>query len=364
MNRESLTLIGGLSLTRYGSHYILGNRTRSLLIEAGVEYAALAALARGHDLFDDQIIGRDQVGKEIATQLIAKLKRQNFLITTNKALTMPKRYLDEVTERDVSANQLRDRALPELVAAQWIDGRADGGATTVSARNSFHIELSGRSRVITLLHAILLSSGISVISSSDFDDAPNIGNSDIGVAGISPTDIGTSYYARMEEMRQHLSLFPTSRSQRRDQGATKPLLIIHYGRPTPDLIADWMTTDTAHLVITGALGDHCTVGPLVIPRQTPCLRCLTLFEFDQLGWSNSESVTLTPQPELPMHLAHTIAGVAASAALNFIDMQSDEIERERQTLLGSFLDFDFHRSATPQMVAISRHPLCGCHDFM
>ena len=362
MAERRISLIDGLTLARRGDSYILGNRTRSLEISPGFEYAAVRALARGEDPADaSSQFASSQFTSSQYARLVHRLHHLNFLITERKSLAMPQRYLQAVTERDVSAHQMLDRAQPELLQAQWIDGRSDGGATTIGARAHSHIALSGRSRTITLLHTILLSSGVSAISSADFDDQPLITNHDIGVAGITPTDIGKSYYQYTDQLRRQLALSPTSRSQKRDQSQSAPHLVIHYGSPTPDLVADWMTAGLPHLVISPPFGDHCTIGPLVIPGKTPCLRCLSLFEIDCNGWSSFAAEPLTPISELPMHIAHTVAGIVASIALHWIDSQSDQIERERLTLIGEFLDLDFQRSVHPQVVAISRHPLCGCH---
>jgi hypothetical protein len=61
---------------------------------------------------------------------------------------------------------------------------------------------------------------------------------------------------------------------------------------------------------------------------------------------------MTPVDELPMVVAHYIAAIVAGQILHFIDGTSPAG--------GEALYVNFQRLTSPQVVAIARHPLCGC----
>jgi hypothetical protein len=61
---------------------------------------------------------------------------------------------------------------------------------------------------------------------------------------------------------------------------------------------------------------------------------------------------LTPVDEIPMAVAHYIAAIVAAEVLHFIDGTSSSG--------GEVHYINFQNLTAPQVVAIARHPLCGC----
>jgi hypothetical protein len=66
--------------------------------------------------------------------------------------------------------------------------------------------------------------------------------------------------------------------------------------------------------------------------------------------------------EYPQIAAHAVAALAASTVIAFIDAEtiSQSPEVIRADLCGKYVVMDYQSLAQPQVVAIARHPLCGC----
>jgi hypothetical protein len=62
-----------------------------------------------------------------------------------------------------------------------------------------------------------------------------------------------------------------------------------------------------------------------------------------------------------MITAHYVAAVAAAQALHFIDSATSAgAHSPRNTGIGELTYVNLQRLNEPQVVAIARHPLCGC----
>jgi bacteriocin biosynthesis cyclodehydratase domain-containing protein len=117
-----------------------------------------------------------------------------------------------------------------------------------------------------------------------------------------------------------------------------------------------------HFVIHQPIGDEVVAGPLVIPGETPCVRCLSLYEIDNFGYTRLERISINSVNELPTATAHYVAAITAAQILHFIDRMSDpeDFSSSRNTGIGEVAYINFQRLTEPQVVAIARHPLCGC----
>ena len=133
----------------------------------------------------------------------------------------------------------------------------------------------------------------------------------------------------------------------------------------PDSITDVDTPlhDLPHMPVA-VFGDRASVGPLVVPGQTSCLRCSHLHARDADGtWpllnlqlaSQVSRLRVAPTDRL---LARAAALLAALILRGWAD---DEGNAERARAWGNS-SFDLHLPvALPQRVSRPVHPLCGCH---
>jgi hypothetical protein len=355
------TLLRGSALMnnrRRPSQYLLGTTQHVVAVTSAFERSALIQIGEGaNPLTQVQSHHRDELN-----HFLQNLAARGFLNRNRAQLRAPKRFLDEIEDRDLAAKDFQLRVNPELGQSEWIDSASDGGTSTVAARSLYPVILSGRSRVITLLYSLLLASGVTRVRFSDRHHRPTIESCDLGFGAISHQQLGLDYYEQSEAARRSLSLFPIDASSRHDLDSDRPVALIHYGDCDPVDLVEWSNLRMPHLVIHQPIGDEVVVGPMVIPGETPCIRCLSLYEIDNFGYTRLERIDLNGALELPVITAHYIAALAASQILNFIDQinSTAEIAVTRNTGIGEVSYISFQRLTEPQVVAIARHPLCGC----
>lgn len=357
-----LSLRTGLSLmaTRVDGVYRLGRTGSSLLIQNQLHMRAVQLLAAGVDPRRTLLrSGASLQERDDLEHFISDLYAHNLLTTERVAIALPARYLAQIHDRDLAAQQLLARSSLEKASAQWrTDDPRDSGVESVIERARHRILISGRSRVATLIYTMLSQSGFTAIDFADEHDHPVIGDLDIGVAAISASMLGGNYYQEMREQHRSSSLFPHAHPRRESgkarRGYIKPSLIIHTGLLDIDLLIEWMTTDQPHMVIYPPIGDEVLMGPIVLPTQSPCNRCCELYELDHDGFTRTRRIALDSTNELSISAAHFIASLATLQAMRFIDsgVGIGEI---------SYLDLtELHRR---QVVTLARHPLCGCSDL-
>jgi bacteriocin biosynthesis cyclodehydratase domain-containing protein len=185
---------------------------------------------------------------------------------------------------------------------------------------------------------------------------------DLGFGAISHSHLGQNYYEQSESARRALSLFSIDSSSRHDLDNSTPIAIIHYGDCDPVDLVEWSNKQMPHLVIHQPIGDEIVIGPMVIPGKSPCIRCLSLYEIDNFGYTRLERIDINGPQELPVVTAHYVAAIAASQILHFIDHHNSTktSQRTRNTGIGEVAYINFQSLTEPQVVAIARHPLCGC----
>ena len=366
---STYSLLRGISLIndhRRPAQYVLGNLLGNVLgggdrvvaVTSAFEKSALLQIGDGvNPLLQVDLNLRNEIAEFLETLAV-----QGFLNRKPAQLKAPKRYFDEIDSNDLAVRDFQLRAEPELTQSEWIDGASDGGVSTVAARSLYPIVLSGRSRVITLLYSLLLASGVTRVRFADRYYRSVIESCDLGLGAISHSHLGQNYYEQSESVRRALSLFPIDSSSRHDLDTSPPIAIIHYGDCDPVDLVEWSNKQMPHLVIHQPIGDEIAIGPMVIPGESPCIRCLSLYEIDNFGYTRLERIDINGPYELPMITAHYVATIAASQILHFIDQHNSAAptERPRNTGVGEVSYINFQRLTEPQVVAIARHPLCGC----
>ena len=265
--------------------------------------------------------------------------------------------------QDGAYQQLQTKMAPELAFTTWLAGVRDGGVGRISARRNVELNIFGSSRIATLLFGILLSSGVSQ-TQLHLKAGRVIGEGDICAGYLRSSDIGLSLAARTKELARDLSLFPDGfAKQSRPRPATQfneksvnSQIAIAIGSAPADLLQKWMSEGTPHLLIEDPDAASVTIGPLVIPGRTPCARCISLARADQgelwnaLAWQKS----ITSPLEVPVSVAHHIAGLIALEILSYIDTQ-------KCALSGARIRFDYHTPLQGGRTLYARHPACGCN---
>jgi hypothetical protein len=383
--KRKLGLRRGLSLLPANAGtYRIGRGDKSVILTTPFARTATLAIAKGQDPFAQVPASHHWLIEE----LITSLATADLLTQGRREIALPPRYLNEIVERDIAAQQLRNRCEPELLQCEWSDAaRAfghDEGAEILAARATVRVLISGRNRVATLLHSLLLASGVSLVEFIDRFDRAAISDCDIGTSTITAKEYAENFYAYLHSQRRSVSLFPLERrpAKQRDSGKDKyATLVIHSGPLDIEDLIDWLTARQPHFIIQSAIADEITMGPLVIPGITPCLRCADLNQVDRLGYSSADRISLTDTPEIAMVGAHFIASVAAAQILHFIDsaregqsfadLSANSVASADSALSADSVASPIARSTTVNLQnllaakshSITVHPLCGCGSF-
>lgn len=254
---------------------------------------------------------------------------------------------------DGAVQQLQARLTPELSLATWLANVRDGGVATLSRRRDWHVSIFGDSRIATLLYGILLSSGISQTSVQSSSNQRKISEADLCAGFLHPSDIGHSYATRTQELTRELSLFPATKATN-EEGSRK--LMVAVGNVPADHVQEWMSQGIPHLFIDTPDCASISIGPLVIPGQSPCTRCISLSLDEQNPTWREISLQrqIVPAKEVPVSVAHYVAGVVALELLRFVD-------EGHSPLIGVSARMDWHQPTLVEPQTFTRHPACGCN---
>jgi hypothetical protein len=303
-------------------------------------------------------------------ELMWSLEEHEFLETSPSVLSVTTRFQSVAKHKrrdilpDAAFSQLQKRVAPELSHTRLLPGVHDSGASIINARQNVRVEIYGSDRIATLLYGILLSSGVTythfALGTRSHD--PLIVDTDLSAGFIRSTDVGQSYKQRMEDLGKELSLFPIERleaAQELDGEPPERYIKIHIGAMDPQLLSQWMSAEQEHLVITPPDGGKCVIGPLVQPGRTPCTRCRNI-AIDQVIGSASvvaDKVLIGERPdnqEMPVFVAHYLAGLIASFILQRIDA-------DKSDLTGAYMAVDSLALSESSLIPVARNPACGCH---
>lgn len=303
---------------------------------------------------------------EIST-LIGELDRAGLIDTQTSKISVHSRFHSPNAHRashdsddssDGAVQQLQAKLQPELAFTTWLADVRDGGVSTVSRRREWHVSIFGGSRIATLLYGILLSSGISRTSLHTFDDHKTINEEDMCAGFLHPGDIGLLYANRTQELLRELSLFPVTKSPTAENSDDKNprRIMVAVGHTPADQVQEWMSNGIPHLIIDNPDSARISLGPIVIPEQTPCSRCISMALEDQNpAWREiAMQKLIKPAKEVPVAVAHHIAGLAGLELLRFVDEGQSE-------LIGRCARIDYHRPTISVQQAFTRHPACGCN---
>ena len=293
--------------------------------------------------------------------LVEDLDQANLIDTQRSKISVHARFRspnahrashDSDDSNDGAFQQLQAKLLPELSSATWIAHVRDGGVSIINQRRDWQVGIYGDSRIATLLYGILLASGISHTSLHASDIHKRIGEEDLCAGFLHPGDIGLPYAERTQELSRELSLFPTSH---KGEAEASRQVMVAVGNAPADQVQKWMCDGIPHLLIDSPASASLCIGPIVIPGKTPCSRCITMAREGQYpAWREfSIQKLIKPADEVPVAIAHYVAGLAALELLRFID------EGESQ-LTGASARINYHRPILSEERTFTRHPACGC----
>ena len=368
-NKSHLRLKAGIHIYRTPIGLRCGTARSSFAIPEKGYVRALEILSSSNvDVID--IPSACGITAEDYRELIWNLEEHEFLETSLSVLSVTTRFQSVAKHKrrdilpDAAFSQLQKRVAPELSYTRLLPGVHDSGASIVNARQNVRIEIYGSDRIATLLYGILLSSGVTythfALGTRSRD--PLIVDTDLSAGFIRSTDVGQSYKQRMEDLGKELSLFPIERlesAQELDDEPPERYIKIHIGAMDPQILSQWMSAGQEHLVITPPDGGKCVIGPLVQPGKSPCTRCRNIAIDEVIGSASvvADKVLIGDYPdvqELPVFVAHYLAGLIASFILQRIDQNKSD-------LTGAYMAVDSLALSESSLIPIARNPACGCH---
>lgn len=346
----------------------LGERTFVGRVDSGIEISipsAPAILAAMTGSVNCQKISDDLgVPLVLLANLVLELDGAHLLDTEQTKITVHARFhspnpLRSTHEGDDSNDgafqQLQCKISPELSFTTWLSNVRDGGVSLMGARRNCEITIFGDSRIAILLYGILLSSGISHTSIVAKREPSTIADQDLCAGYLRASDIGLSLKTRTDELKRELSLFPMLSSQSANEETVTKKITVAVGTPPPDQLQQWMSDGIPHLFVENPDCASINIGPLVLPGKTPCWRCVSLGKADQnVIWREIErQMMMTLPSEVPVAVAHHVAGMVALELLRFIDSGESQ-------LIGHSLRVDYHTPCNTKRRLLARHPACGC----
>ena len=367
------TLKRGTSLfeTTTSGEYFLGTTSRAIRIYTSEQKVIAEHLARG--VSEEEIPQSAGVSSIAVHNLLTELAHLSLIDTSQGSISLTNRYISKIDGRatknskpqsDGAYLQLNNRLAPELEQSTWITGVADGGVNVLSGRQNYLVEISGTNRVATLLYSLLLASGITQARYTPTARGSKalIGDLDLAVDGITASRFGFSFLKDREDLRRDYSLFPIDKSANYSDEISTPDISIHCGDIDPEKLAMWMSFGQPFMHIPHPRGGRAEIGPIVIPGKTPCLRCAQLAEREQSGVVSARPLRSDEPSEYPQIAAHAIAALAGAQILTYCDSLtlSQNQKYEANDLFGKITVIDYNNLSQPQVVAIARHPLCGC----
>jgi len=299
------------------------------------------------------------VNSERLIEIISMLCKFQFIDTARTPIPYTPRYnstnrkIESVTDAETVAG---DFALNAFLARCEIESEAltrvsdvyDGGRQVLLDRKNFSILIYGSNRISNSLFGILQASGFSPVFAegtfTPYRSKAMISSSDITGSTFRNSDIGLHRVKRLNEIRNEYALFPEEKS-----APEKINLIICVERPSQEVAQYWMSEGIAFIVINAENAAEISIGPLIRPGNSPCLRCVELAEKDKgpILISNNQV------PELSSIMSTFTAAMIAAEVSKFA-MTGTSV------LYATTLRYSQHHLSEPQIERWQTHPNCGC----
>ncbi|MGW7818358.1 TOMM precursor leader peptide-binding protein [Streptomyces puniciscabiei] len=255
------------------------------------------------------------------------------------------------------------RLRPDLAALSLTTAEPGGALDRLAARRALRVQVRGAGRVGAVLASALSGAGVGEI---DVRDAGRVEPWDVAPGGLPAESLGERREtAARAAVRRAAPDRPPRHAHSPGSGAQAPglSLVILTPRdevavhaPDPADAEPLMASGTPHLY-AGVVEGTAVVGPLVVPGESGCARCLHLDRADRdPAWPRLTAQWRCARAgrvgACELTLATAVAGLAAAHALAFLDGESPSSTGARWE--ASTPGLDWH--ARP----VGPHPACGC----
>ncbi|MEU3250971.1 TOMM precursor leader peptide-binding protein [Streptomyces sp. NPDC006997] len=276
--------------------------------------------------------------------------------------------LDDARGGGPAADALRakqevlDRLRPDLASLSLTRSEPGDAVRRLAARRALRVQVRGAGRVGSVLASLLSAAGVGEV---EVRDGGCVEPWDVAPGGHPAEAVGER---REESARRAVRRAAPDRPPRRgpqspprdDSGHGLVILAprddIAVYAPSPTTAEPLLASGTPHLY-AGVVEGTGMVGPLVLPGETACARCLHEGRTDRdpawprlvAQWNSGRQPQVRP---CDVTLATTVAGLAAAHALAFLDGQVPASAGARWEV--SLPGLQWH--ARP----VRAHPACPC----
>lgn len=244
----------------------------------------------------------------------------------------------------------RERLTPDLAAASLVSGEVDAELSILKRRRKAAVHVHGAGRVGAAVATLLAAAGVGRVR--PIDPRP-VRHADVAPAGLRRADPGIPRdHAVAATLRQFAP------STRTDDVAPPDLAIVTPVEGVdPSLPEALFRDETPHLLAAAGEG-AATVGPLVLPGRTSCLRCQHLHRADRdPAWPRlaAQLVFSTRRtPDCDAVLSTTVSALAVTQALSYLDAPATWLPTLDGSLDLTLPEWQWRRRSWPP------HPRCGC----
>ena len=240
------------------------------------------------------------------------------------------------------------RLAPELATASLAHRDADGGARTLARRQAARVRVHGASRASLCIGGMLTAAGVGLVMAT-------------GPVVQRPGPTGGLRSQPPGRAADGLRQRPPGRPANglRPGPRRRPDLVILADTHRRELPAALVRHRVPHLAAAAseAIG---VVGPLVLPGNSACLRCLDLARAERdpawpLILAQLAGQAGTDPPACDTVLATLVAAQAAAQALAFLDQGASAAAVTNGTLELVLPGWQWRRRSW------QTHPRCGCH---
>lgn len=251
----------------------------------------------------------------------------------------------------------RDRLRPDLDALSLDPATTDCGFGALARRRSARIRVYGAGRVGAQVVTLLAAAGVGNLCVADGGTASP---ADVVPGGLSWAEVGGSRQegaiAAAKRIAPSLTAWTADHASHPDDyGLRSDLVILTPVEPLDDLLVSTLTASGIPHLLATAFEGHGSVGPLVLPGRTACLRCITLTRRDRDPAWPVVSTRLGGFPvgesACDATLAAQVAAATTAQALAYLDGLANLVTNGA---LDVFPGGEWRRRSW------SVHPRCGC----
>jgi len=273
----------------------------------------------------------------------------------NEAGALVDRSCDEAIRDELTTTE-RDRLAPDLAAWSIVDRDPTTAARTLRRRTEATVQLVGAGRVGATAARLLAAAGVGRVQVVDAEPARA---GDVSPGGLAAADPGASRGAQVQQAVLAVSPSMQRRRHRPHVGTSLTVLCPVGPAPERSVVEQLVIRGAPHLV-AGVLDNVGTIGPLVLPGRSPCLRCLDLHRTDRdplwpllVAQLSGRAPAWFVAP-CDVALAAAVSAHAVLAALAFLDAP-----RAEHPLAGAVVELGRSGLDLSRRPFVT-HPSCGC----